>query len=204
LWRAAFAGYEGAVWLRAVLIACALTLAPAAWGQEGDPRDLQARKLFAAGDYSHARDLYAELYAETLHPTYLRNIGRCFQNMGEPDKAISSFREYLRQSKNLEPDKRREIEGYISEMEDQKRRRESAARPSELPLNPRPAPDSALAPPPEVRAGAEDSEGGVLTRWWFWTGLGALLAGGAAGAYLLSRPGTPTADTSLGTMRSRL
>ena len=46
-----------------------------------------------------------------MHPTYMRNIARCFQNMGQPDKAMLSFREYLRQSTDLTPEPRAQVEG---------------------------------------------------------------------------------------------
>ena len=68
-------------------------------------------KLFAAGDYRQALEIYVKLYAETLHPTYLRNIGRCQQNLGEAEKAISSFREYLRKAKDLTPSSARRSKG---------------------------------------------------------------------------------------------
>jgi hypothetical protein len=94
-----------------------------------EAREIQARTLYAAGEYRQAVDIYAGLYAETLHPTYLRNVGRCFQNMGEPEKAISSFREYLRKAGSLSAQGRAEIEGYIREMEALiTARRQSAAR----------------------------------------------------------------------------
>src|SRR5882672_6044299 len=76
---------------------------------ETDQREMQAREAFAAGRYQDAADLFAKLYAQKLHPNYLRNIGRCYQNMGEPDKAISSFREYLRKAKSIRADERQEI-----------------------------------------------------------------------------------------------
>jgi len=44
-----------------------------------DSRELRAREDFATGHYQEAIDLYGKLYAEKLHPTYLRNIGRCYQ-----------------------------------------------------------------------------------------------------------------------------
>ena len=62
---------------------------------------MKARTHFAAGEYKQALDIYARLYAETMHPTYLRNIARCHQNLGDADKAISSFREYLRKARDL-------------------------------------------------------------------------------------------------------
>src|SRR5512140_2433162 len=75
------------------------------------PQEMQARAAFAAGRYAEALDIFANLYAETLHPTYLRNIGRCYMNMDQPDKAGTSFREYLRKAKDLTPEERQEVEG---------------------------------------------------------------------------------------------
>jgi hypothetical protein len=92
-----------------------------------DQREMKAREAFAVGQYQEALDLFAKLYAEKLHPNYLRNIGRCYQNLGDPDKAISSFREYLRKAKAVTPDERQEVEGYIKEMEDLKAKRQTAS-----------------------------------------------------------------------------
>src|SRR5581483_5954064 len=109
--------------LLATLLACpALAQQPAPGADKGDAG---ARKLFGLGKYAEALDIYATLYAETTHPTYLRNVARCYQNLGEPDKAISAFREYLRQAKGLPADQRATINGYIREMEDLRRRREA-------------------------------------------------------------------------------
>ena len=58
-------------------------------------RDRKAKTLFAAGRYQEAVDVLAPLYAETGNATYLRNIGRCYQRLRDPDKAIASFEEYL-------------------------------------------------------------------------------------------------------------
>ena len=82
-----------------------------------ESRELRAREAFATGHYQEAIDLYGQLYAEKLHPTYLRNIGRCYQKLREPDKAIDTFRDYLSRAKNLTASEQKEIEGYIAEME---------------------------------------------------------------------------------------
>ena len=66
-----------------------------------DKREVEARKAFAAGQYQQALELYADLYADKVHPTFLRNIGRCYQNLREPGKAINAFRDYLRQAKGV-------------------------------------------------------------------------------------------------------
>src|SRR5262245_58372502 len=113
-------------WLPVSVLLLNLVAMPA-YGQQAarpiEQREMTARQLFAVGKYSEALDIYGGLYAETAHPTYLRNIGRCYQNMGEPDRAISSFNEYLRQARDLPADQRAIIDGYIREMEDLKRQR---------------------------------------------------------------------------------
>src|SRR5207248_1136716 len=94
--------------------------------------EMQAREAYAAGNYQEALNLYAKLYAETLHPTYLRNIGRCHQNLGEPEKAIASFREYLRKARELSTDERAEVEGFIHEMEDLQAKQSRAESPPQI------------------------------------------------------------------------
>jgi len=132
----------------AALAAIAMAIAGPGWalGAPLPPRgqealELEARTLYAAGEYQKAVQIYARLYAETLHPTYLRNIGRCQQNLGDADKAIASFREYLRKARSLAPASRAEIEGYIAELEGRSRAR-LAEQP---PVDPAPPPPPAAA-----------------------------------------------------------
>lgn len=117
--------------LMAALLAAAWT-APRAEAAV-DERELRAREAFAVGHYQEALDLFAKLYAEKVHPNYLRNIGRCYQNLGDPDKAITSFKDYLRKAKNVTPEERQEVEGYIKEMQDLKVQREAAKPPDRGP-----------------------------------------------------------------------
>ena len=110
-----------------------------------DSRELRAREDFATGHYQEAIDLYGKLYAEKLHPTYLRNIGRCYQKLKEPEKAIDSFRDYLTRAKNLSADERKEIEGYIADMEALKERQ--AAEKAQAAKPPAPTTEKAAAAP---------------------------------------------------------
>jgi len=169
--------------------------------------ELEARTHFAAGEYQEALDIYARLYAETMHPTYLRNIARCHQNLGNPDKAISSFREYLRKAKGLTPEQRAEVEGYIAEMEQLKKSRAAAAAApapavappvAPPPAAPSPAPDATPAPlvgPPAVAATStrDDGESPFYTGVWFWGVVAGVVAAGVVTAVLLSRDSGPTA-----------
>jgi len=162
---------------------------------EVDGREMRAREAFAAGHYQDALDGFVKLYAEKLHPNYLRNIGRCYQNLGDPDKAISSFREYLRKAKAVDSEERKEVEGYIKEMEDLKRQREAATvvvpPPPPQPTTghePQPPPPPALEPPPPRQpvltlkqppsSEPVQEEAPLYKKWWFWTLIGGVVVGG--------------------------
>jgi hypothetical protein len=182
-----------------------------------DPRELKAREAYAAGRYQEALELFAKLYAESLHPNYLRNIGRCYQHMGDPDRALNSFHDYLQKAKGLKADERKEIDGYIKEMEELKRKKEAAAATSSAPPPPPPVEPvkplpSAVAPPPSTSTAtasvvltppppqhAEESSP-IYGRWWFWAIVGGAVATGlgvaaAAGVFTRTQDATcPTAD----------
>jgi hypothetical protein len=155
------------------------TAAPAAAAASGagpalapGSRDLEARDRFQSGRYADALAIYVQLYAETHHPTYLRNIGRCRQMMREPDPAIESFRGYLREARDLDPSERAEINGYIAEMQRLKLSSPAPATPPAFTTGGAPAMSTSRAgdAPPITR------------RWWFWTGIGALAVAGVIAA----------------------
>jgi hypothetical protein len=186
------------------------------------PAEMKARESFAAGRYDEALEAFAKLYAETLNPIYLRNIGRCHQKLREPQKAIDAFHDYLAKGKKISPDERSEIDGYIKEMEALRDEQAKAATPPPPPPvqpiatpqpNPPPpsyAPAPSYAPPPAAYApppqGTLISQPGqapppsesspFYTRWWFWTAVGVVVAGGVVAALVLSggttKPGCPT------------
>lgn len=171
-----------------------LSAAPAAAAGKTSAKEMQAREAFAAGQYQTALDLFVKLYAESLHPNYLRNIGRCYQNLGDPDKAISSFKEYLRKAKNLPSDEKQEVESFIKEMEELKAQREAAAKPPEPmppPVQPVPPPPvTPVAPPPpdpttvhavdltpKPQPAPATEASPIYKRWWFWAGIGVVAVG---------------------------
>jgi len=110
-----------------VALAASSILVAGSVAHADDDRELTAREAFAAGRYQEALDIYAKLFAETLHPTYLRNVGRCHQMLGNADQAIKTFREYLRRAADLPPQQRSEVEGFIAEMEALKKTQDKAA-----------------------------------------------------------------------------
>jgi hypothetical protein len=130
-----------------------------------DPREQTARAFFAVGKYREAIDVFAQMYAEKPHANYIFNIGRCYQNLPDPDKAIASFRDYLRRAPKLSAAEKQEIDGYIREMEDLKKQRGAAATAladllpkeaaaAETPKAPAPAGPPAAAPAPAATGAA--------------------------------------------------
>jgi tetratricopeptide (TPR) repeat protein len=190
-----------------VLLAVALAGGGNAWA--ADDRPQRAKEMFAAGRYPEALELFAKLYVETLDPLYLRVIGRCHQKMEDPDKAIDAFKEYLRKSKRLAPDKRKEVEGFIAEMEALKEHKrktaEEAARRAAIappphtagpsaPALARPTPASSapaeavLVAPAPAPSDTEARRSPVYKRWWFWAGIAAVaVAGGVVAATQVDR-----------------
>jgi len=196
----------------AVVVAGAVALLTARDAMATDPREMKAREAFASQRYEEALDLFVKLYAETLHPIYQRNIGRCYQNMGQADHAITSFREYLRRGKNLPSREVKEIEGYIKELEELKRRQEASAatapepsskddtKPTEpkvaasAPVTPLPSASAAAStsPPPSTATATValtpppppvEASAPFYTRWWFWTLVGGVAVAGLGVAF---------------------
>jgi tetratricopeptide (TPR) repeat protein len=176
----------------AVVVMVALGMGAVRAQAASDTREIKAREDFAAGRFQEALDIFARIYAESLHPIYLRNIGRCYQGLGNADRAIATFRDYLRKAKGISQDETKEIEGYIKEMEDLKRQKEAAAEqpppppPKSLPAAPEPAQpattntQAVLVSTPAPSAPAETSSP-VYTKWWFWTIVGAAAVGAGLG-----------------------
>jgi len=156
-----------------------------------DPRELEGRALFAKGEYHKALDIYAALFAENSDPLFLRNIGRCYQKLRVPDKAIDAFREYQRRSPSLKPSERTEIDGFIKEMEDLRREQATATAPPPPPTVDL-RPHEPVAPASSAPVGAVVSQPEpppdkpIYTRWWFWTAAAAVAAGAVITTVALS------------------
>src|SRR5581483_5995121 len=56
----------------------------------------QAQKLYKQGKYLEAIEKYEAAYALKPHPAVHFNIAKCREALGEPAKALSEYREYLR------------------------------------------------------------------------------------------------------------
>jgi tetratricopeptide (TPR) repeat protein len=183
--------------LAACLVA-SLALAAPVWAQGPAPAPAQltpqqreqerkAVAAFAAGRYEEAVDIYSALYADYRDPIYLRNIGRCYQKMRRPDRAIASFEEYLARAKSLAPGEEDEIHRYVAEM--QALAREQAAKTDAA--EEKPAPPPALTPPAATlqdRVAQPDRDRRDNRAAWRWGAagtFGAAVAVGIAGALVM-------------------
>jgi len=143
----------------------------------------RGEKLYALTRFSEALDEYQKAFDARPIPDFLFNIGQCYRNLGDYDSAIFSYKKYL----TLAPDapNREQVEQLIRDLE--ARREQSDSR--RLGLQRQPAP-----PPPAEEHPADRP---FYARWWFWTGIGAVAAGGGVTVYAATRPhGAPS--TSLG------
>jgi hypothetical protein len=189
------ARFRGSVVVAIAVCTVALSLARGvAQAAPADP-EVTARQDFAAGRYQEAIEIYAQLYAEKPHPTYLRNIGRCYQALGDPDRALAAFREYLRRLPDLAPDKKAEIDAYIAEMEALKAKRAAEAEPhpaapkapeapAAQPVVPTPseaaAASEASSPPESLVTQPEEQSPSLVHRPLFWVAVGAVVVAAVA------------------------
>jgi hypothetical protein len=151
-----------------------------------DPREVEARKKFASGQYQEALNLFVQLFGETADPIFLRNVARCYQQLRQPELAIDRFRQYLRKAKALTPGEREEIEGYIKEMEAlqaEQQRGQAPARPPVLEARPPP-------PSPPMVAAADPGAGQrpLYKSPWLWAGVGAVILGAVLITVVATRP----------------
>jgi hypothetical protein len=199
---------------RAVLVV-ALTLfacvRPALADPTQEAREAEGRAAFKHGNYDEALATFSRLYVETNEPIHLRNIGRCYQELRVPDRAIDSFREYLRRGKNLAPSERDSINAFIREMQALKAQPTTAARTSPEVIPPGPVVEAARPLPPAAPSAAPapgsspavdivasaPSDGAapasaapIYTRLWFWTGIGGVVLIGTVTAVALGSRAT--------------
>ena len=159
---------------RPALALVLLTLAPSP-ARAADQRAEEARRECLAGRTQRGIDLLAALYAETRDANYIYNQGRCFQQNGRPDEAITRFREYLRAADDLSPQEQADVRRQIADCEQtaERQRRPPAPAPATV-VAAKPAPPE---PPPDQGRGLR--LGGAITAA---VGVAALGAGVAMSA----------------------
>jgi tetratricopeptide (TPR) repeat protein len=184
----------------AALIALLAAADPGAAGDLGGrPDDSSARALFERGEvkfnlgnFEGAAADYQAAYELDHRPALLFNVGQCYRNLENYERARFFYRRFL----TLDPQtpNRRETESLIDLMskrlDEQRAKVDLAARANE--------PASGAATPPafapslptlqRTEAPAADGRGQpVYRRTWFWVGVAGVVAGGVAAGLLLTR-----------------
>jgi hypothetical protein len=184
-----------------------LLAAPSALGANIESKERAAKKACLIGDVDKGAEILADLYVDTNDATYIYNSGRCFEQNGKNDQAVLRFKEYLRKAKSLSQTEKDAVVKKIDELQGAAGKHEAETPPA-VPPSAAPAvtasPASAVppsaavattpdplgiaqsAPPPEPQESPP-----VYKRWWFWTGIGAVVAGGVVTGVLLSKKSAP-------------
>jgi hypothetical protein len=77
----------------------------------------KATQLYKTGNYEEAAKISLQLSIDNASmPVFVRNLGACYYYLRRPEPAVSNLREYLHKKKDVAPDDRAEVEGWISEM----------------------------------------------------------------------------------------
>jgi hypothetical protein len=137
-----------------VLLATGMGAAPRAWSADFTEAHqrmaTQARKACLAGDYSKGVAILADLFVETRHPLMIFNQGRCFEQNGLYEEAISRFEEYLRVTKGTDTDAkdRGEAQSHVADCQAKLERSRPPGPPS--PGTPPRAEQGLVTAPPTV------------------------------------------------------
>jgi tetratricopeptide (TPR) repeat protein len=153
--------------------------------------------------YANAITEYEQAYLAKPDPSFLYNIAQCHRLMGEGGEAIHFYRRYLKDAPTAP--NREVAEKHIRDLEDTASHGTSppstSAPPPIVPLPPaaavEPPPATATSPAPNLSAPSPTSTPVSTTptvenaatpppaeshpfysRWWFWTAIGVVVAGG--------------------------
>ena len=125
--------------------------AAAGLDRKGTAEAKKATQLYKQGSYEEAAAIFLQLSLDNPGmPVFVRDLGACYYYLRRPEPALSNLREYLHKNRDIEPDDRAEVEGWIAEM-DQLRQREATAAPAATPVA---VPVAPATPSPPVFAPA--------------------------------------------------
>ena len=205
-------------WKTLLTTAILLLVAPVAMGETQENKERAAKKACLLGEVDKGAELLADLYVDTNDATYIYNQGRCFEQNGKNAQAALRFKEYLRKAKNLKPEEREATLRKIEALEGSTDQRENQAGPTrsggtagQVGSATITNPPTSLADPgsttmssdplgisPSPATPAPEENPPVYKRWWFWTGLGAVVVGGVVTGVLLSRQSAPQSPACSG------
>ena len=163
-------------------------------------------------EYSEALAEFKNAYREVQDPAFLFNIAQCYRKLGQDVEALDYYRNYARRFPTAP--NRAEVDRRIQEIE---RELEGKPRPATpQPIEPKPdtrAPGGIITPitpppsngaapaltPPQSGPAAtvvttaepagDRGEAPIYKRWWFWTGVGAVVVGAVVAGIAIATRG---------------
>jgi len=165
----------------------------------------EAARQFDLMEYEAALDGFREAYRLAGDPVFLFNIAQCHRKLGHTAEALNFYKSYLRRK----PDavNRDEVERRIQDLEKAEASQPSAGSPAPAaeasesaaaaaPMTALPV-ASATETSPTTPAGVDLSARNapapepvstpIYKTWWFWTGVGAVVASSVVTTLLLTR-----------------
>jgi tetratricopeptide (TPR) repeat protein len=176
--------------------------------------DEEARDLFQIGKdafdegrFERALKYFKEAYDLSHRAALLSNIGTALDRLRRDQEALDAYRKYLEQvpsapNRRLVEERIRIIESAIARSQPAPPEAESFATPpraaapapkAQEPLVPSPAETARAAPSLTAAGDAQHPKDGdsapITARWWFWTGIGAVVVAAVVVAVAVSAGG---------------
>ncbi len=170
---------------------------------EAKARYQDAARRYDLKEYAEALEGFREAYRLSGDPVFLFNIAQCERKLGHNQDAIDFYKSYLR--RRPDAPNREEVDRRVEELEKLIVEQKTTATPVEpsppqtvttpvpVPVaGPGTPPPPATPPQPEALDLTSQAPEPAATStpiyktWWFWTGAGAVVAGGIVTAVLLT------------------
>ena len=153
------------------------------------------RALFTLGEYARAAREFEDGNRLAPRPRFLLNLGHCYRHLGDRERALAAYREFVQQVPESDLD-RAEAVRFLAELE-----RAAPPAPAPEPVvtpAPPPAPSPAPALVAPVQTPAESVHARRMRRyWWIIPASAVVVVGVALGAYFGSRPSSSEPDCSV-------
>jgi tetratricopeptide (TPR) repeat protein len=149
------------------------------------------KAAYRAGNYTEALRSFQQALARLGRPAIYEDIGDAAGRLGDHQRAVDAYREYLGAMANAAD--RAEVEAKIKTHERALREAEGGSAKT-LDLSPAAAASttgeaSAAGAPADTGAAADKSSGGEL--WWVWAGIGAAVVGTVIAALIVTSSSDP-------------
>ncbi|MEM6959063.1 MAG: hypothetical protein AAF645_25505 [Myxococcota bacterium] len=158
-----------------------------------------ARRANADGRYEEAYENFARAHELSGRHALLFNMGVVAERLRRDEDALAAYRRYLEEVP--EAPNRRAVERRIDILQNAiDQNAEVPANDAEPPdIRPQTAAEHGLDEPAAGSSEPTEDEGGVATKWWFWTIVGVVVAGAGVGVGLaLSGGGTTDPPSGFG------